>query len=248
MGFTIVAVAVGLVLGLISGGRPRYLADKRIAGWPLLVAGLALQASVNRLPDGLGLAALIASYAALLLFGLANLRLVGMPLVLVGLVLNTFTITLNGGMSVRRSAVLAARAAPADKLDHLHVIGKHHLARPSDKLTILSDVIPVRPLREVLSFGDIIMSVGVADVLANLLRPGRESPMEEESPAGRVAGRGQGDGGAPDDRASGEGSGRAAADEPKETEPEQSGAGKGRSGRRRPGEEPDAAREGERSR
>src|SRR2546425_730257 len=152
MGFTIVAVAVGLVLGLISGGRPRYLADKRIAGWPLLVAGLALQASVNRLPDGLGLAALIASYAALLLFGLAN-----------------------------------------------------------------------------------------------LLRPGRESPMEEESPTGRVAGRGQGDGGAPDDRASGEGSGRAAADEPRETEPEQSGAGKRRSGRRTPGEEPDAAREGERS-
>src|SRR6267143_7198358 len=98
MRFTIVAVAAGFVLGLVSGGRPRYLADKPVAGWPLLVVGLGLQASVNRLTDGLGLAALIASYAVLLLFGLVNLRLVGMPLVLVGLALNAFTITLNGGM------------------------------------------------------------------------------------------------------------------------------------------------------
>jgi hypothetical protein len=184
MGFTIVAVAVGLVLGLLSGGRPRFLADKQIRGWPLLLAGLVLQAAVSRIPDGWDMAALIASYAVLLLFGVANLRLVGMPLVLVGLALNAFTITLNGGMSVRPSAVLAARAAPADKLAHLRVAGKHHLARPSDRLTILSDVIPVRPLHEVLSFGDIIMSLGVADVLANLLRPPRrvEATGEPDGP------------------------------------------------------------------
>jgi hypothetical protein len=184
MGFTIVAVAVGLVLGLISGGRPRFLADKQLRGWPLLLVGLVLQAAVSRLPDGWDMAALIASYAALLLFGVVNLRLVGMPLVLVGLALNAFTITLNGGMSVRPSAVLAARAAPADRLAHLRVVGKHHLARPSDRLTILSDVIPVRPLREVLSFGDIIMSLGVADVLANLLRAPRrvEATGEPDAP------------------------------------------------------------------
>src|SRR5438132_11278009 len=135
MGFTIVAVAVGLVLGLISGGRPRYLADKRVAGWPLLVAGVVLQAAVNRLPDSWSMAALIASYVVLLAFGVVNLRLVGMPVVLVGLALNGFTITLNGGMSVRPSAVLAARAAPADKLAHLHVAGTHHPARPSARLT-----------------------------------------------------------------------------------------------------------------
>src|SRR5437588_10070295 len=191
MGFTIVAVAVGLVLGLLSGGRPRFPADKQIRGWPLLLAGLVLQAAVSRIPDGWDMAALIASYAVLLLFGVANLRLLGMPLVLVGLALNAFTITLNGGMSVRPSAVLAARAAPADKLAHLHIVGKHHLARPSDRLTILSDVIPVRPLHEVLSFGDIIMSVGVADVLANLLRPAREAPAGEASPARQVQGPGR---------------------------------------------------------
>jgi len=101
MAFTIVAVAVGLVVGLVSGGRPRHLADKQIAGWPLLVAGLVLQAAVNRLPDSWSLAALLASYGALLLFGVLNLRLIGMPIVLVGLALNTFTIALNGGMSVR---------------------------------------------------------------------------------------------------------------------------------------------------
>jgi len=36
---------------------------------------------------------------------------------------------------------------------------------------IISDVIPARPLREVLSFGDVIMAVGLADVLLHLLRP-----------------------------------------------------------------------------
>jgi len=35
----------------------------------------------------------------------------------------------------------------------------------------------------VLSFGDIIMSVGVADVLANLLRPSRREAKPQPQPA-----------------------------------------------------------------
>jgi hypothetical protein len=48
---------------------------------------------------------------------------------------------------------------------------KHHLETPDDDLMVLADIIPVKPLHQVLSFGDLILSVGVADLLVHLLLP-----------------------------------------------------------------------------
>src|SRR5205807_9044896 len=55
---------------------------------------------------------------------------------------------------------------------------KHHAERSSDKLVFLADIIPVTPLGEVLSFGDVILAVGVIDVLVHLMRPPRRRGHE----------------------------------------------------------------------
>ena len=47
---------------------------------------------------------------------------------------------------------------------------KHHAERPSDKLTFLGDIILVPALRQSLSFGDLIMLVGLVDVLFHCSR------------------------------------------------------------------------------
>jgi hypothetical protein len=49
--------------------------------------------------------------------------------------------------------------------------GKHHLERSSDRLLFLADVIPARPFRAVVSFGDVAMTVGVANVIVHLMQP-----------------------------------------------------------------------------
>ena len=171
MYFTAVAVVVGLALGLLTGGNLECLGERRFRLPGLLVSGLGVQLLSGRLSGSAAVAVVILSYVLLIAFCAANLRLVGMGVVLLGLALNFTTIAVNGGMPVRRSAVVAAGIADWDELDSLDIHEKRHLERPDDDLMAISDIYPVPVLGEVLSFGDIVMSVGVADVLVNLLKP-----------------------------------------------------------------------------
>jgi hypothetical protein len=171
MGFTLVAVALGLLLGLAVGGRPRFVADHPIRGMALLVAGLLLQvlgAVVNL--GGAANAAILGSYALLVAFAVVNVRLVGMAIVTLGLAANFVVIAVNAGMPVQARAIISAGASAA-QIPHLHYGSKRHLERESDRLTFLADVVPVAPLHEVVSFGDLVMAVGVADVIFHLLQP-----------------------------------------------------------------------------
>jgi hypothetical protein len=171
MRFTAIAVGVGLLVGVLIGGRFRHLGTRPLRMWPFLVAGIVLQLP---LLDALGFGGMLASYACLLVFALANVHLVGMALVAIGIMLNAAVIACNGGMPVHRGAIVAAGIVEEGRVDSVHTDDKHHLQRPTDRLTALADTIPVRPLREVVSFGDVVLAVGVADVLAHLLR--RPSP------------------------------------------------------------------------
>lgn len=173
MWFTIVAVATGFGVGMIAGGRPRYLAARRFIALPLLLSGLVLQAVSSRIDGGASVALLILSYVLLVSFAASNLQFVGLALVLLGLALNLLTIAVNQGMPVRPAAVVAAHLASPSEVAALHLRGKHHLERRDDRLMAISDILPDPLFHEVLSFGDLILSVGVADVIAHLLRPPR---------------------------------------------------------------------------
>ena len=173
MGFTALAVTIGLVVGLAAGGRLRHLGERQFHWWGLLVVGVALQ-----LPflDRLGFGGLLVSYLFLLGFAIANLRLVGMALVVIGISMNIVVIAVNQGMPVRREAIVSAGLFTQFEADHLNLDRKHHMEQPGDDhLMILADIIPlpVPGVRSVLSFGDVVMSIGVADVLVHLLKPAR---------------------------------------------------------------------------
>jgi Family of unknown function (DUF5317) len=108
-----------------------------------------------------------------------NLRFVGFWFVAAGFALNILVISLNGGMPVGDHALRVAYGSgyPAT-LQALVKSGgaKHHLQRPSDVLTPLSDVIPVgKPVGNVFSVGDMIALFGVAWVMAEATKgpPGR---------------------------------------------------------------------------
>ena len=173
MRFTIVAVAVGLVIGLLAGGRPRHMAGRSVRFGGLLFAGLVLQVVSAAVDSTAGLVLLLTSYLLLLAFAVGNVALTGMWLVALGVGLNLVVIGVNGGMPVRPSALVAAGIADPEDVHHFDVGGKRHVERPSDRLTAISDIIPVPPLAEVMSFGDIVMNVGLADVIVHLMRPRR---------------------------------------------------------------------------
>jgi hypothetical protein len=171
MGFTGIALVAGIVLGLVTGGRPRNITLRPLRGVGALGGAMILQV-VPQLIDvsgTTGLACVVGSYVLLVAFALANIRLVGMPVIFVGLVLNVVVIGLNGGMPVRAEAIYTIdRHANLEEIDFG---AKRHLEDGDDKLTFLGDALPVRPIGQVLSFGDLILSAGVANVVFRLLKP-----------------------------------------------------------------------------
>jgi hypothetical protein len=166
--FTLAAMAIGFIVSLAVGGRFRYLSGKSFRFWLLLPMGLLLQVLVERDGSPAPYVLLMLSYVCLIGFGIANWRLTGMWLIVLGFGLNFFCIAVNHGMPVSRTAIgsLNIEDAPTGV--------KHHLERPSDSFVFLGDIIPVpSPVNEALSFGDMIMTVGVADLLYNLMQPPR---------------------------------------------------------------------------
>jgi hypothetical protein len=167
MVLTVFALAAGLVAGRMWRSPFRHLAEPRLRWWPLLPAGVLLQV----LAGVVDVAALVPiSYAVLAVFVLANLHLVGMPVVLVGLGLNLLVISLNGGMPVRGEALVDVGLAERDELSQLSFDTGRHLEGPDDRLSFLGDVVPLPLGSQVVSFGDLVLLVGAADVAAHLAR------------------------------------------------------------------------------
>ena len=181
MGVTAVAIAVGLLAALGTGGRAPA-AGPTLRLWPVLARGVGLQ----WVPELLGVTedtafpAVLASSGCLVAFALANLRLHGVPVVLAGLVLNIAVIVANGGMPVRAAAVVDAGIVGPEEVGSVDRGSTRHLEGDDDVLVLLGDVLPVAPLREVVSIGDLVLAAGAGYVVFRLLRP---------SPGGRRTGR-----------------------------------------------------------
>lgn len=170
MGFTLVALVVGFGIALGTGGRLRHLRGRSFRAWPLLPAALLLQFALEADGVPIPFALLLVSYAMLLVFGVLNLRHTGMWLIVLGFALNGVVILVDHGMPVSHSALRS--------LHYQHRISevKHHeqdAAGHRDRLLFLADIIPVPPIHQVLSFGDMVLSVGLVDLLFHLVRPVR---------------------------------------------------------------------------
>lgn len=177
MRLVVPSFALAIAIGYLIGGRLANLGRIRLRLGPLAIVGLALQlvAGPGRV---LPLVALFTSFALLLGFAILNLRTPGFPLILVGILLNLTVISLNLGMPVDGDALVAS--GQADTLTMLVEGGgaKHHLASPDDRLLFLGDVIPVRPLEQVVSVGDLFTYGGVAWlIVAGMRAPSADRPV-----------------------------------------------------------------------
>jgi Family of unknown function (DUF5317) len=183
----VVALALGILLGLAMGGKFTRLADIRFRWWGFAFAGLALQlipvpSRPGHVDHWAAVGLLMGSYVALLVFVLANIRQPGFPLIAAGFALNALVISVNGGMPVSDHALKVASGPFYQQTIHRLTTGggeKHHLQRPDDILTPIADVIPIgAPLRQVLSVGDILWLAGTTWVIARgMTGTGARSPQ-----------------------------------------------------------------------
>jgi hypothetical protein len=164
MSLVLLALAVGLLAGALLGGRLRNLVGVRLRSVGLLLGGAVCESIGSRWGQGpVGLGLIIAGYVLLLTFAVRNVATTGMVLVAFGLLANVTVIALDRGMPVRGVAP-SATFGP-----------RHHGIRPQDRLVGLADVVRLAPFDEMVSAGDVVLSVGVATTVAGLMRPRRRA-------------------------------------------------------------------------
>ncbi len=173
----ILLVMVSLAIAVVNG-RLVVVPPKWRGGY-LLAGALAVQVyfvafpprwmtSDNATPIYLGSQVLVGVFLVL------NRRVTGIGLVAAGLGLNALVVAANGAMPVSPSAI---RVAGAESLsDPRHVEHGVHLRNEAltshTRLVPLADVLPVPPLRKVLSFGDLVIAAGLLGLArASLIRP-----------------------------------------------------------------------------
>jgi hypothetical protein len=167
----VAAAALGLLAGIAAGGSPRALADVRLrSSWAVWTAAVA-QVGLASVPSGLRPAVLLASLALVGWWLVANIggraraEVVGLALAVAGWLANVVVITANAGMPVSRAALVRAGYAPSFRIESGHLF-KHVTASSSTVLAWLGDVIPVGPLRAVISAGDVALAAGIAVFVA----------------------------------------------------------------------------------
>lgn len=178
-------------MAVIRGGRMSNLASPPVH-WPALtLVAVILYWTPVLLDPGhsMAVALLLCSYAALLGFAAVNLRLVGMAVVALGLGLNTVVILANVGMPVDPAAVVATGLAAPEELASLDLGPSRQWQSDGDPLAVLGDVVPVAPLGEVVSFGDLILAAGLANVAFRLLRPAGPRRSQHFGSRGHARGR-----------------------------------------------------------
>ncbi len=185
-------ILLGLVLGLLAGGRLRNLAEIQLRWTGLLVAALVLrfatEAALNAgidVVEALRLPLLVAAFGVLLIPLWVNRTYPGLSLAFLGVLSNGLVILVNGGyMPIWEPALAYAGLTPADVTRSFHVIVDPSAQDFLGRLLILGDVIPVPIsfIQNVYSLGDLFLGLGLAFFLfAGVVRV--PTPTEEQQDA-----------------------------------------------------------------
>jgi len=169
----LVALCAGLVFGFLRKGRLAAIARTRIRHPEFLAVAIGASLFVDATDTGPSATIALVGLIGGLAFALVNLHLTGMAVIAIGITANLLPIALNGAMPVRPEALVEAEMVTADELPRVSLNGARELSDDSTILAVLGDTFPVRWTNQVVSIGDLIMVVGLADVVANLMRQRR---------------------------------------------------------------------------
>ena len=183
--FILYAVALGILLGFVLGGRPAGLGDLRLRyGW-VMIAGLACQVILFSAPvtariGDLGPFVYVASTSVVIGAILANRAVPGMLLVAAGAISNLVAIVANGGYMPAAADAMASlgRTAPTD-YSNSAILAAPALAPLTDIFAMPAWV----PLANVFSIGDVLIGAGVVVAIVVAMRSTRAAAASEPAVA-----------------------------------------------------------------
>lgn len=186
----VLTVGAAALVVLVTWGDFRELTHLRIAGVWLLFAGLAIQIALEFVefePDQIetvGYGLLMASYAFILSFCFANLSTRGFGVIAIGIGLNALVIGLNQGMPT----VNIGNDARGNRIEQqVEQTVKHRPESDDDLAGVLGDTIVLpEPFDAVVSFGDLIMAVGICELAYFGTRRRRRRGGRRPTPPGQA--------------------------------------------------------------
>lgn len=167
--FVLIAVPIGVVVGLLLGGRIERLGQLRFLWAGLAIAGLAIQVLLfstsiaDTFPPGVGEAIYVASTGMVLIAVWRNLSVPGLAIVAIGAISNLAAVVANGG--VMPTTIDALRTAGLDTeagFSNSAVLVDPALAPLTDIFAIPAAV----PLANVFSIGDVLIAIGLIVTIA----------------------------------------------------------------------------------
>ena len=177
--FVLIAIPIGVALGLLIGGRIERLSRLHFH-WPwLAVAGLAIQVVLfstsigDSFAPGVGEAIYVASTGMVLIAVWRNLAVPGLALVAIGAISNLAAVVANGGvMPTTVEALRAAGLGNEEGFSNSAVLADPALAPLTDVFAIPAGW----PLANVFSIGDVLIAVGLIVTIAlGMRRAGAET-------------------------------------------------------------------------
>ena len=185
-------IILGLVFGLLSGGRIGNLGSIHLRWVGLLATAVVIRFATEILleanvaiVDALRLPILATGFGLLLAGLWVNRAYPGLGLAFVGILLNGLVIVINGGhMPIWQTSLEIAGFTPDDVTSALHIVLE---GTPEDffaNLLIFGDVIPIPipVVRNVASIGDLFLTLGLAFFLfAGVVRVPTELEEREEA-------------------------------------------------------------------
>ncbi len=177
MVLTPLAIALGLIIGFLRGGRLDSVTKNRVAAWPLLVAGVVLQT----LGESFDLPGrpIVVTAGLLCLIGCAmkNVHIAGAAVAGIGVTLNMAVLVVNGHIPVSFDALTAfgndVTVNPAAR-------GLWQIEGDDTSLSFLGDIVPTPVLNTPISFGDLIMLAGLAVIAMNVVLKGQTTGIDPE--------------------------------------------------------------------
>jgi uncharacterized protein DUF5317 len=165
--FILYALAIGVILGLVLGGRPAGLGNLRFRWSGVMLAGLLVQVvlfsdAVAERIGALGPSIYVASTGLVLAAVVVNRSIPGMAIVALGAMSNLAAIVANGGyMPAARSALAALGKSDPTTYSNSTTVDRPALGPLTDIFAMPSWL----PFANVFSVGDILIVVGVVTTI-----------------------------------------------------------------------------------
>ena len=164
---SICAFGLGCLIGRLRGGRWRGVSETRLHAKGALVFAITTVLVLNLIGPAFPIGWLLVGYACFFAFGVSNLQITGMIVLLIGLFMNLAPALANGAVPVSELALQSV--GETNTAGFATIDGVRESSNTATSLSSLGDVVPVPLFNVVISLGDLVMLMAVADIAANLM-------------------------------------------------------------------------------